>query len=185
MKRIAVLFLALVFFLTACAAPASTSTVEPGMVTDEPTQAAVVETPAAAETPVAQVTATGTKPSGGGTLFTDLVRSADSFSLKCSPAEIIFGVKSLDPAVTKVMFFYRVVDKSSAAAAGAMVDSREMVGDQQGHFTLIFASVDLREDLRFTNGWFEYQFVGLNKVGSVVGRSDKIVKQVTFTLGCP
>ena len=66
-----------------------------------------------------------------------------------------------------------------------MVNSKEMKGDNNGHFTLVFNVADLDEDLRYANGWFEYQVVGLNKGNAIVGRSDKVVKQVTFTIACP
>jgi hypothetical protein len=32
--------------------------------------------------------------------------------------------------------------------------------------------------------WFDYQFVGISKVGDVIGRSGRISKQVTYTLDC-
>lgn len=187
MKRFFVLFLALVLTACATATPPVTrtspdATDELVMTTDEAPATVETETPA----PVLESTATPTLLSiGGGGKFTSFVRSNDSFSLKCSPSEIIFGVKSLDATITKALFFYRVVDKSSAAPAGAMVNSKEMVSGDNGDFTLEFKTADLDEDLRYANGWFEYQIVGLNKDNAIVGRSEKVVKQVTFTIACP
>ncbi len=182
MKKIVVLFLALTLLMTACAAPTPAETVM--SVTEQPAGVAT-ETPAPSEEPAPEVTAT---PAGAVAVdgpFTDILRSSDSFSFKCSPTEIIFSVRSLDPAITSVLFFYRVVSKDSGIPAGAMVNSKMMVGDDKGHFTLPFKATDLKEDLRFANGWFEYQFVGLSKSKAIVARSEKVVKQVTFTLACP
>lgn len=181
MKKIVVLFLALALLLTACAAPAPT--VEPLTGTDEPAEMATESVPT--EAPAPEITPTSAEVVKTDGPFTDILRSSDSFSFKCAPTEIIFSVRSLDPVVTSVLFFYRVIAKDSGMAAGAMVDSKTMVGDDKGHFTLSFKATDLKEDLRFANGWFEYQFVGLNKGKGIVARSEKVVKQVTFTLACP
>lgn len=128
--------------------------------------------------------ATNTPSATGDAIFTDLTRDLDAFSFKCAPSEINFTVKVTDPAVTKVTLFYRVVNKESTTA-GAMVTGMDMVNQKDGNFWLNFTATDVKADLRLKNGWFDYQFVGFNKLGQVVGRSEKIVQQVTFTLNCP
>jgi hypothetical protein len=199
MKRVIVLFLSLALLLTACGSPTpQTIVVETGvpvlLVTDAPTltdEAEMTDEPDETEEPVATddapaADATNTEAvSAGDSFFTDLTRSFDAFSLRCEPSLIEFAVKSTNPAIVKVMLFYRVVDKESTIAPGAMNNSKEMISNVPDNFTLAFAALDLKPDLRKDNGWFDYQFVGLNKLGSVVGRSEPIVQEVTFTLNCP
>jgi len=43
----------------------------------------------------------------------------------------------------------------------------------------------VQNNLRKPNVWFDYQFVRLNKTGGVVGRSEKIIQQVSYTFDCP
>jgi hypothetical protein len=66
-----------------------------------------------------------------------------------------------------------------------MIAGPNMVGDKKGHFALAFSALDIFPEFRLANGWFDYQFIGLGRVWNVVGRSDKVVQQVTFTLECP
>lgn len=193
MKRVIVLFLSLALLLTACGSPTPQTIV---VATDAPvllvTDAPVLtDEPERTDEPVVTedapaVGATNTEDApAGDSFFTDLTRSFDAFSLRCEPSLIEFAVKSTNPAIVKVMLFYRVVDKESTMAPGALNNSKEMISNVQDNFTLAFTALDLKPDLRKNNGWFDYQFVGLNKLGSVVGRSEPIVQEVTFTLNCP
>lgn len=169
-------------------AAAPTDTLAPAAATDTPAPAAVAtDTPApAAATNTPGAAATNTKPPAvGGDVFSDITRDIDAFSFKCSPSQIHLSLKSINSAITKVTVFYRVVSKDSAALPGAMITGPEMVSDKKGNFTLEFSALQINPDFRLANGWFDYQFVGLNKSGNVVGRSDKITQQVTFTLECP
>ena len=77
-------------------------------------------------------------------------------------------------------------DKNSTLKPPALIAGPNMVGDKKGNFTLELSALNINPDMRnVATGWFDYQFVGLNKVGNVVGRSDMVVKQVTYTLECP
>jgi hypothetical protein len=111
----------------------------------------------------------------------------DALSLRCASSQVInFSLTSINPAITGVIIYYRVYDKNSTLKPPLMIAGPNMVGDKKGHFNLAFKSTDINPDMRnVAVGWFEYQFVGLNKVGNVVGRSDQIVQQVTYTLECP
>jgi hypothetical protein len=211
MKRIVFVFLFLALALAACG-PAPTPVVITVVATNEPVVAtnppapteapaptdepAATEAPAPTDEPAATeapeptdepgVAPTNTRPPAvGGDVFVDLTRDVDAFSLKCSPSELHFTVKSINKAITGVTLYYRVTDKDATSAAGGLITGPEMVGDKKGNFTLTFSALDIKDDLRLANGWFDYQFVGVNKFGDVVGRSDKIVKEVTFTLDCP
>ena len=206
MKRIAFLFLVLALVLTACAAPTPVTiiitavppTTEPVMATDvpaptdkpAPTDEPVVaptdtlEPAAPTDTPKPGVAPTNTQRSAVS-VFTDITRDVDAFSLRCNPVQLNFSITSINPAITGVIIYYRVYDKNLTLDPPIMIAGPNMVGDKKGHFTLEFKATDVKDDMRIANGWFEYQFVGLNKSGNVVGRTEKIVKQVTFTLDCP
>ena len=215
MKRIAFLFLVLALVLTACGAPTPvtviitvvptnepavatevppvvvpTDTLEPVVAPTDTLEPVVVPTDTLApagptNTPAPGVAPTSTKRSAVGVVFTDITRDVDAFSLRCNPVQINFSLTSINPAITGVIVYYRVYDKNSTLAPPVMIAGPNMDGDKKGHFTLEFKATDIKDDMRIANGWFEYQFVGLNKVGNVVGRSDKIVQEVTFTLECP
>ena len=49
---------------------------------------------------------------------------------------------------------------------------------------MAFPASRVDADLRSHRAWFDYQFVGVNKVADAVGRSAKIAKQVTYTIDC-
>jgi len=59
-----------------------------------------------------------------------------------------------------------------------------MISDKHGHFTFDFPASRVDEDLRSHRAWFDYQFIGLNRAAAAVGRSAKIVKQITYTIDC-
>jgi hypothetical protein len=208
MKRIAFLFLVLALVLTACGAPTPvtviitvvptnepavatevppvvvpTDTLEPVVVPTDTLEPVVVPT----DTPAPGVAPTNTKPPAiGGAVFTDITRDIDAFSLKCSPSQLNFSLTSINPAITGVIVYYRVYDKNSTLKPPALIAGPNMVGDKKGNFTLELSALNINPDMRnVATGWFDYQFVGLNKVGNVVGRSDMVVKQVTYTLECP
>jgi hypothetical protein len=84
--------------------------------------------------------------------------------------------------VTEVDLFYRMENQSGSSISG-WVDIGKMSPDQNGNFTMDFPATRVDPDLRTVNAWLDYQFVGLDALGQVVGRSAKIVKQITF--GCP
>ena len=195
--------LLLILTLAACAAPA-VQTAAPQqpvvvaitVVAPEAPAAAVpaTEAPAATavpptEAPTAMPEAVGTPtslPAVGAAIFTDFARSSDTFSLKCSPSQITFGTTSINPYTKKVQIYYRMVDKLNSMASQwyAGPELKEISKDR---YEVVFTALDVNPDVRFDNGWFEYQFVGLNKSGDVVGRTEKELfqQQVTFTKECP
>jgi hypothetical protein len=127
---------------------------------------------------------TATLPAdAGGGIFTNLTRSADNFSYSCQPNTITFGVSTTNTSITEVDFFYRLEDQSSSAITG-WVDVSKMLSDNSGNFTFDFKASYIPRDLRFSKAWFDYQFVALNNLGKVVGRSATILKQATFMLNC-
>lgn len=134
--------------------------------------------PAAAESPTATLPA-----NAGGDLFTNLTRSSDHFALKCLPSTITFGVSTSNVYVTEVDIFYRIEDRLSVSISN-WHNAGKMNTDKNGNFTMDVPASAVDPDLRSHRAWFDYQFVGLNKYGDAVGRSARIVQQITYTIDC-
>jgi hypothetical protein len=153
-----------------------------------PTQAA----PAATQPPV-QAAAPADTTGGlitvedvlGAGWFVGMTRTRNDFALRCQLSkEISFSVKPADPNITQVQLYYRIEDR----ATGAVFDwqnAGKMLQDANGNFALVFSGDSINANFRKPNAWFDYQFVGLSRSGGVVGRSEKIIQQVSYTFDCP
>ena len=132
------------------------------------------------------ITPTATLPADvGGGMFTNFTRSDDKFSLRCQsqPDTITFGVSTSNELVTQVDFYYRIEDRLSISISG-WVNAGKMVSDKRGNFTVDFKSLQVDPDLRSHKAWFDYEFVGINHLGAAIGRSGKVVKQITYFIDC-
>ncbi len=131
--------------------------------------------------------ATATLPANaGGDLFTSLTRSSDHFALRCLPMDITFSVSTANAAVTEVDLYYRMEDRLTVPISlSSWKNGGKMTSDGNGNFTIDFQAVTVSPDLRTTKGWFDYQFVGINKYGDAVGRSLIIPQQISYTIECP
>ena len=98
--------------------------------------------------------------------------------------EITFSVTPTDANITAVDFYYRTEDRSTGAVFDWQNAGR-MLPDANGNFTLVFSGESVNANFRKPNAWFDYQFVGLSRSGGVVGRSEKIEQQVSYTFDCP
>ncbi len=164
--------------------PAGTGTAQTPTGATSAATASTPGTPApAASTPGEIATAT-LPPDVGGGLFTNFTRSSDHFALRCQPDSITFGVSTTNPDVTEVDLFYRMEDQLSSSISG-WIDIGKMSSDQAGNFTYSFPASLVDPDLRSHKAWFDYQFVGISKAGQVLGRSGRILQQITFTIDCP
>jgi hypothetical protein len=121
----------------------------------------------------------------GAGWFVNMTRSADAFALRCQLSkEITFSVTPTDANITAVEFYYRTQDR----ATGAVFDwqnAGRMIADANGNFKLVFSGESVNANFRKPNAWFDYQFVGLSRSGGVVGRSEGIEQQVSYTFDCP
>ena len=164
---------------TQTSAPAATSQV----IVVTATESAAAATPSAAPTLlVGQPTAPFPSDPGGG-LFTNLTRSGDKFSLRCQPDTLSFGVSTSNVYVYSVDFYYRIQDQLSNSISGWQFGG-SMESDKHGNFTIAFPASRVDADLRSHRAWFDYQFIGVNKLGDAVGRSAKLAKQVLYTIDC-
>ena len=120
----------------------------------------------------------------GAGWFVSMTRSRNDFSLRCQlNKEITFTVKAMDPNITQVDFFYRIQDRDTGAVFDWQNAGR-MVPGGDGTFTLAFSGEKVSANFRKPNAFLDYQFAGSNSTG-VVGRSEKIERQVTYTFDCP
>jgi len=124
-------------------------------------------------------------PNLGAGWFTDITLTKNTLSLRCQLHKTItFTVKPLDPNIAQVDFYYRIVDRSTGASFDWQNAGR-MPPDVNGNFVLAFSGEDVNANFRKLNAWLDFQFVGISRSGGVVGRSEKIEQQVTYTLDCP
>jgi len=152
--------------------------------TDAPTQeaAASTEPPAPAVQSASGPINVDASMSGG--VFENISASGDKFSLRCSPKEITFDVTSTDVYITQVDLYYRIRDKhSNFIPSWAYAATLETDGGN--HFWLTYSGESVKPDNRKEQGWFDFQFVGINRYGDVVGRTEHIEGLVTYMIDCP
>jgi len=159
-----------------------------------PTAAPVVVTVVVEPTqpPAPTAAAAGTTASGGpisldnalgAGVFINMTMSGNVFTLRCFPRDITFNVTANNPAITDTLFYYRIVDLQGLYPS-EWKNAGEMTSNGNGNFTLLFTGENVHPDLRLDKAWFDFQFVGLNKAGTVVDRTQKIEKLVTYSLDC-
>ena len=164
--------------------------------TEPPTQAPTEAPPPTAVPPtVAPPTeaAPAESASSGGPLtvssslwsayFKDITYSSESFSLRCFPGDVIISAVATDPYIVDVELYYRLEDQQSPSITEwKNVGKMDALGD--GKFSIDFSGADIHPDLRKHLAWFDFQLIGLNKGGAAVGRTEKIVKLITYTIDC-
>lgn len=170
-------------------APAEVPPAEPVVVTVvvEPTQApAVAPTQAPAEAPATD----GSTPIAldnvlGAGVFINMTMSGNAFTFRCFPRDITFNITANDVAIKDAVLYYRIVDKPDALYPSAWKGPIAMVDNGGGNFSIVFSGEDVDSSLRLDEAWFDFQFVGLNKGGGVIDRTQKIERLVTYTKDCP
>jgi hypothetical protein len=155
--------------------------------------------PAPAPTEAAPTDATPTEaapaasaPSGGpvaveaslwGGYFKDVTYSNPSFSLRCQPKEITFAATATDPFIVDVDLYYRIEDRQGTAIT-EWKNAGRMNATDNGNFSLTMSGESIHPDWRKDLAWFDFQLIGLSKQGAAVGRTEKIVQLVTYTIDC-
>ncbi len=142
---------------------------------------APVQAAAPGNAPVSDVVYIDSKMNGQ--VFTNISFSGDRFSLKCSPKEISFDLNATDVYITRVDMYYRIRDKHSTYVPEWSLGGT-METDGGDHFWMTYSGEAVNADNRKDQGWFDVQFVGLNRYGDSVGRSGKIEGLVTYTTNC-
>jgi len=152
-----------------------------------PTEVPPTEAPPTEEAPAVE-----SAPSDGslavdsslwGGYFKDITYSSDSFSLRCQPKEITITATATDSAIVDVDLYYRIEDRQGTSIT-EWKNTGKMKPTGDGTFTKTFSGEDVHPDLRKALAWFDFQLVGLNKQAAAVGRTEKIVQLVTYTIDC-
>ena len=158
------------------ATPVPTATLPPAPTEVPPTEAAPVDS-AVSGGPVS------VDASLWGEFFKDITYSNPSFSLRCQPTQITFNATANDPAIIAVDFYFRMEDRK-----GITITEWKNLGRMEpkgnGTFSLTMSGETIHPDLRKALAWFDFQLVGINKLGQVMGRTEKIVQLVTYTIDC-
>lgn len=161
-----------------------TATSEPATVVPPTAQVIVVT---ATNAPVANATSGGPIALDdvlGKGVFVNMNMSSDSLTLRCSPREITFNVKANLPDIVDALIYYRIVDNPAGLYPSEWQNGGKMKGDGNGNFTLVFSGSDVNENLRLDKAWLDVQFVGLNKGGAAIDRTQKIERLITYRKDC-
>jgi hypothetical protein len=158
--------------------------------TQTPTQPAPTETPTQA-VPAGPTLSVSTQSTGtisipssfNGPVLTNITVSTNWFSLRCNPKTIVFDLFTTDVYITQVELYYRIRDKHSTYVPD-WSRAASLETDGGNHFWLTFSGEQVTPDNRKASGWFDFQFVGINKLGDVVGRSEHITNIVSYAIDC-
>lgn len=122
----------------------------------------------------------------GKGVFVDITFTSDRITLNCYPREFDISMKAIHPDVTRAEFFYRVVEAPTYFRYSDWYLVGNMNTDGRGNFFIDFKATDIVDDWRVLDqAYLEFQFVGVNKGGGVVDRTQKIEKMITYYKNCP
>lgn len=167
--------------------PTATQPPTPEPTQAPPTQAAPTEVPPTEAAPVESASSDGplvVSQSMWGGYFEDVTYSEDTFSLRCPPRDITITATSIDPYIAEVELYYRIEDRRGTSIT-QWRNAGKMDAISDSVFSMQFSGEDVHPDFRQELAWFDFQLIGLNTVGNVVGRTDRIVQLITYTIDCP
>ena len=154
--------------------------------TAEPTATAAQQQAAAAPTDSSGLVPVNVDNLLGKGVFTNITFNSDKLTLNCFPREVQISMKAALPEITRVEMYYRIVD----APSGLYPSEWQLVGnlgtDNAGNFTTTFTALNINPNFRgLDQAWIDFQFVGINKGGAAVDRTQKIERLVTYYKDCP
>jgi len=195
MRKTFILFLALL--LAACnAAPTQASVPPTAQVVVATVLVPADVTTGGASTTDQSAAPTGAAPAPSGLMALDakyngpsferISISGDKFSLNCQPKEISFDVYSTDVYIVHTDVYFSLRDKHSTALEPWAL-AGPMQTDGGNHFWMTLKGDQIKADLRKAQGWFDFQFVGSNKLGQTTDNwhSEKITDLVSYSTNCP
>lgn len=122
-------------------------------------------------------------PSFNGGSFANIVASADKFIMRCDPKQITFDLDTTNVYITQVELYFRIRDKHSEEIPewtwGGTLNTNGLY-----HFWITVKAEDIKPDLRKQQGWYDVEFVGLNKLGQVVDRTKQINGVLSYAIDC-
>lgn len=160
---------------------APTETLVPTVV-PAPTEALPTVDPATSGTGLVPVNVSNDLGKG---VFTNITFSSDLFTMRCFPREITINITANLPEIVDAVMYYRVVDNPAGLYPSEWQNVGEMETDKKGNFFITFTGLDVHQNLRLDKAWIDFQFIGINKGGGVVDRTQKIERLVTYLKDCP
>lgn len=122
----------------------------------------------------------------GKGVFADITFTSDRITLNCYPREFDITMRAVHPDVTRAEMYYRVLEAPSYFRYSDWYLVGNLNTDGKGNFFITFKATDINPDWRaLDQGVIEFQFVGINRGGGVVDRTQKIEKLVTYYKNCP
>jgi hypothetical protein len=120
----------------------------------------------------------------GKGVFSNITMSGNLLTLRCTPREITFTATANLPEITDALLAYRIVDMPKGLLPSVWQENFKMKGDGNGNFTIVFKGSDVNENLRLDKAWLDIQFIGLNKGGAAVDRTQHIERLITYRKDC-
>lgn len=122
----------------------------------------------------------------GKGVFTNITFSSDLITLNCYPREFEISMTALHPDVTRAEMYYRVLEAPSFFRYSDWFLVGNLNSDGKGGFYTTFKATDISPDWRsLDQAVIEFQFVGVNKGGGTVDRTQKIERLVSYYKECP
>ncbi len=122
----------------------------------------------------------------GKGVFINITFSSDTVSLRCFPREMQITITPNLQDITDAVLYYRIVDNPAALYPSEWQNLGEMDKDANGNFVFTFKGETIHPNLRaLDKAWVDFQFIGINKGGGVVDRTQKIERLVTYYKDCP
>lgn len=122
----------------------------------------------------------------GKGVFANITFSSDLITLNCYPREFEITMTALHPDVTRAEMYYRVLEAPSFFRYSDWFLVGNLNSDGKGSFYTTFKATDISPDWRsLDQAVIEFQFVGVNKGGGTVDRTQKIERLVSYYKECP
>lgn len=165
--------------------PTETPTTAPTN-TPEPTATTAQQQAVAASTDASGLVPVNVDNALGKGVFTNITFSSDKLTLQCFPREIEIKMTAALPEITRVEMYYRIVDAPSGLYPSEWMLVGNLGTDNKGTFYTTFAAEAINPNFRgLDNAWVDFQFVGINKGGAAVDRTQKIERLVNYYKACP
>lgn len=165
--------------------PTETPTTAPTN-TAEPTATVAQQAAVAAPTDASGLVPVNVDNLLGKGVFTNITFNTDKLTLNCFPREMEISLKAALPEITRVEMYYRIIDAPSGLYPSEWLLVGNLGTDNKGTFYTTFKALDINPNFRgLESAWIDFQFIGINKGGAAVDRTQKIERLVTYFKDCP
>lgn len=165
--------------------PTETPTTAPTN-TAEPTATAQQQAAVAAPTDASGLVPVNVDNVLGKGVFTNITFNTDKLTLNCFPREMEISMKAALPEITRVEMYYRIIDAPSGLYPSEWLLVGNLGTDNNGTFYTTFKALDINPNFRgLESAWIDFQFIGINKGGAAIDRTQKIERLVTYFKDCP